>query len=951
MNKKKVIIAIILFIFLGLTVFTFANPDEPVEKLDGNGTDSGEVVNTNNTEGDAQVVATNVDDESDSSRRNTLTVVQSAATNVNASSNASATTDTTDTDDDNILTNADYSKVEALVAELENQIKDSKTINTARNNYDDVKEEVEKTVSDEEVQKALLERLNDIYPIIEDISAPEVLVNGEKVKEDAIYNGDIVITVNDDTATTTKSIKLNGELIDSIDTLVDGNYEITIIDAAHNETTIKFTYDSTAAEIDGITEEAYTYDGVGVTPTSEDTDIKTVELTKDGEIVEGYELGTAIVNAGVYELKVTDNVGNVATITFEIEKATPTIETVEPTLVYNGEKQEYEIIVKDIDGNTIENPSMNVVYKNADTNENLDGAPVDAGNYTIGIYVRPTDNYTRADKWFNFTVEKATPTIEVVEPSLVYNGEKQEYKVIVKGVNGEVIENPSMNVVYKDVDAKEDLDGAPADAGNYRMGIYVRPTNNYTRADKWFNFTVEKATTEFIFTAPDSLVYDMDAKEYSVKLMTSYGKELDAKTSVVYEAQDGTRGEALNAGKYTLIAHYAGDNNHVATYKREAFEIAKAETEIVINVPESLEYDGEEKVATASLMIKGTDKKVKDLEVVYDDANGRLSSAPVDAGEYTAIAYFGGDDNLIKSYARKSFAIEKTKVNVSLEYPEDMSYTGEAKDIKVKFTDANGNEVTDIDYSFVAYRDNKLDLEMKEVGRYQAWVSVDTDSSKYEFTNLSGNSYIEIFYITEAEVVAKTQVTMTVKYPEEGMTYTGNVKKLKLVFTDSEGNEITDIKASYSVLNSEFNSYVELKEVGKYMVKINISDDSLDKYDVDYDSWLSVEVTAPEKEYNHVLVALDKNYIDYKETVVDGKTEAVYTYKYDGNAKGFVLNLYHNGIDVTDEADIFMLYRTQSESLLFNAPSEVGTYRIYPIGMPSEYNGWYNATVVILPAE
>ena len=42
--------------------------------------------------------------------------------------------------------------------------------------------------------------------------------------------------------------------------------------------------------------------------------------------------------------------------------------------------------------------------------------PVDAGSYTLGIFVRENDNYTRADKWVNFEITKADTKFEFTAP-------------------------------------------------------------------------------------------------------------------------------------------------------------------------------------------------------------------------------------------------------------------------------------------------------------------------------------------------------------------------------------------------------------------------------------------------------------------------------------------------------------------------------------------------------
>ncbi len=184
---------------------------------------------------------------------------------------------------------------------------------------------------------------------------------------------------------------------------------------------------------------------------------------------------------------------------FEIEKATPTIELVEPaSLVYDGKEKSYQVKVYGADGKEIEEPNMVIIYKKGNeeiyntNNKDQGNLPVNAGTYSLGVYVRENENYTRADKWITFEIERATPTIELVEPaSLVYDGNKKEFGIKVLDVLGNPLENVSMNVIYKDATTNQELEEAPTNPGSYILGVYVRENENYTRADKWINFTIE----------------------------------------------------------------------------------------------------------------------------------------------------------------------------------------------------------------------------------------------------------------------------------------------------------------------------------------------------------------------------------------------------------------------------------------------------------------------------
>lgn len=54
---------------------------------------------------------------------------------------------------------------------------------------------------------------------------------------------------------------------------------------------------------------------------------------------------------------------------------------------------------------------MVIIYKKGNeeiyntNNKDQGNLPVNAGTYSLGVYVRENENYTRADKWLNFTIE------------------------------------------------------------------------------------------------------------------------------------------------------------------------------------------------------------------------------------------------------------------------------------------------------------------------------------------------------------------------------------------------------------------------------------------------------------------------------------------------------------------------------------------------------------------
>ncbi len=94
-----------------------------------------------------------------------------------------------------------------------------------------------------------------------------------------------------------------------------GNEGTPLTIATHNKYN-KVIYDRTPIVINGLDKDSYIY-GEEIKPSTKDTDIKEVVLTRNDEKIE-YELGDKIENVGKYKLVVTDKAGNETVKEFEI---------------------------------------------------------------------------------------------------------------------------------------------------------------------------------------------------------------------------------------------------------------------------------------------------------------------------------------------------------------------------------------------------------------------------------------------------------------------------------------------------------------------------------------------------------------------------------------------------------------------------------------------------------
>ncbi|WP_342766667.1 S-layer homology domain-containing protein, partial [Tumebacillus permanentifrigoris] len=186
----------------------------------------------------------------------------------------------------------------------------------------------------------------------------------------------------------------------------DGSYVLTVTDLAGHSTVLHFVIDSTIPVVTGLVDnQIYT---TAVTPDSIDTDIQTVTLTKNGSVVAGYSLGTAISGDGSYVLTVTDQAGGSSVIHFTIDTAAPVVTGV-------LDNQTYGTSVTPVSGDS----DLQTVTLT------LDGTPV--SGYTLGTTITADGTYelTVTDhagnsSVFHFIIDKTSPVVSGVVDNHIY---------------------------------------------------------------------------------------------------------------------------------------------------------------------------------------------------------------------------------------------------------------------------------------------------------------------------------------------------------------------------------------------------------------------------------------------------------------------------------------------------------------------------------------------------
>lgn len=374
--------------------------------------------------------------------------------------------------------------------------------------------------------------ISNVNRIFVDTVAPEIEVYKNSKVDDANnvtsldkYNYYVGIKANDEFI---KLVTVNGEEYDLDKMPAFGvsndikTYEVVAYDKAGNESTKTFTID-TKKPIVVVNDTEYTgeesvnnfidigrFDSVNVNILEEN--IKYVNVWYNGVLQEDY-LNVDYTQEGTYQIEVRDEFSNKTKIEFYVGKYDSKIVfSGLDNIVYDGNPvDDITVDVVDSEGNKVEQPILVNYYKDSYGEGNLlTGAPTDAGTYVIAAYYQnDTGDYDIAWTSAEFTIEKATPTIEISDVrTLIFNNKEQNISYQIIGVNGNDIKDELETytiVTYKDRDNNNvELTNPPKNIGNYSITVNVyKESNNYTTAVNYLYFNiVEEEGHETKFNAP-----------------------------------------------------------------------------------------------------------------------------------------------------------------------------------------------------------------------------------------------------------------------------------------------------------------------------------------------------------------------------------------------------------------------------------------------------------------
>ncbi len=449
MDKRKgIILAIVLFLIIGLGTFVFAGGDE--QRLGSSG-DSSE----NPTEGKDPITNPNTSDDPSGEIDGAGNLTGEGGTDRPGRGDVTTPVidevETPETDGNNANT-IDWASLLNELAQMVNTAEDRKDIEAAiefRKNNNITAENIES------LGETALDSLKTVNAILDDETAPAIEpdLDGKFFKE-------VSISINDDTKYTFVLERLDGESIPEGTTLdninLEGEYKLTVVDAAFNETVVTFTIDrneteetKTTMDVNNATHFDSIEDAVAtITDLSLDKVVVENQDTKESVtfVAENGNVEIKLTEEATYKLTAYDKAGNETTYWLAVDETDPTIFftdsegnelsdlTNKDVTITAFDKFLTEVTVTDANGNE-------TVYKEFTTNGNNENKTFTLTLGEDGIYT-----ITAKDK----VGRTITETIEIdktkiaVDHLYVLNNSHNDYEV-------------SDNVRYKVIGNGQDL--------------------------------------------------------------------------------------------------------------------------------------------------------------------------------------------------------------------------------------------------------------------------------------------------------------------------------------------------------------------------------------------------------------------------------------------------------------------------------------------------------------
>ncbi|WP_394295901.1 Ig-like domain repeat protein [Methanobrevibacter smithii] len=443
--------------------------------------------------------------------------------------------------------------------------------------------------------------------------------------------------------------------------------------------------------------------------------------------------------------------------------------------------------------------------KVVDGNGTFAGDTLIVGSYNFTARWAGNDNYNNIKSEGVFKVNKIDSNITVNADDIKV-GENATVTVNVSSdATGDVIITvDGKNYTVAIVDGKAVKTIADLKANNYTVTVKYAGDNNYNPNQNTTKFTVSKISDyNMNITVPGDVKVGEDAviivnvpKDASGNVTVSVGK--DVYNAVISNGSVKVVVSGLDAGNYSVVASYDGDNNYKASNSTAKFNVAKADVDVKINVGDI--KVGETAIITV-IVSPGVTGNVtvivngKSETVNVTDGNATLKVANLAANKYDVTVIYNGNDNYNVAKANASFVVSKVsdyKMNVTV----PTITAGENAVIEVSLPKDATNNVTVVinnkKYTAAVLNGSaKVIIPGLTAGKYNMSVSYSGDD---KYTQSSANFNITV----EANKNVNLNISDIVMIYKDGT-------RMVAVLTDYLGNPIANATVYFTINGQTYN--------------------------------------------------------------------------------------------------------------------------------------------------
>ena len=511
--------------------------------------------------------------------------------------------------------------------------------------------------------------------------------------------------------------------------------------------------------------------------------------------------------------------------TFEVKKAVPTI-TVKTENILPGEEEMIEVsFSENIHGEvTIKvNDSIYIVEIN-DSKAILALNNQEIGKYDVIVTYDGNENYTNVSCQDSFSVRNETTTISLDINDSYYGQDLIIKAILNNAATGYVTFN--INDISKTVDiinGEAICEFESLNVGTYRVDVTYSGDSTFIASSIYgfanvlkANSTINIVTSE-VTLGENIMIYaylpQNATGEVSFEMIGQYSqriKQIDNGIAFWYISP-------LDAGKYTIIASYAGDANYNSSSATFVLKVSQIKSVLSVSINDAsvndrvianiklTDINGEAITGKVGLTI---DSKTYNVDV--KKGIGKLVIGKLKPGNYIFSAVCSGDDDYSTTSVSGSFKVASGLLESELIVGNVTSYYKGSQSLQIKL---NSNNKA-ISGAIVIVKIGNKEYELTTDDEGKAVLDVDLNPGKY----LAEVIFEETLSHKAANATAQITVLSTINSTDVVKLYGSGTQYFAMFFT-SEGKALANTVVKFTINGKVYG----VKTLANGIVRLNIN--------------------------------------------------------------------------------------------------------------------------------